>query len=77
VLIGKFSDAVAFGWRKGNASLVDFSVDGVVSTVRIQAFEDNFGIYTCFVNNSIGPGIPCEADVQGESHIWCPFSLAM
>lgn len=63
-------DSVTFGWRKGNETLVDFSVEGIVSSVRIQAFEDNFGMYSCYVNNSIGAGIPCEADVQGKEKGW-------
>jgi hypothetical protein len=58
-------DVVQFGWKKGNETLTDFSSDGSVSRVRVGASEDNFGIYVCYVNNSIGAGLPCEADVQG------------
>ncbi len=59
--------AVNFGWRKGNETLADFNMDGVISTLRVGASEDNFGIYMCYVNNSIGAGTPCEADVQGKN----------
>ncbi len=56
---------MTFGWRKGNETLSEYTADGIISTLRVGASEDNFGIYMCYVNNSIGAGIPCEADVQG------------
>jgi hypothetical protein len=40
--------------------------DGLISHLRVGASEDNFGPYICYVNNSIGAGVPCEADVQGK-----------
>jgi hypothetical protein len=41
-------------------------LDGLISHLRVGASEDNFGPYICYVNNSIGAGVPCEADVQGK-----------
>ena len=58
-------DLVTFSWRKGNETLNEVQADGSISTLRVGASEDNFGMYMCYVNNSIGAGIPCEADVQG------------
>jgi hypothetical protein len=57
---------VNFGWKRGNETLTEFTTEGPLSHLRVGASEDNFGIYVCYVDNSIGAGVPCEADVQGK-----------
>ena len=62
---------LVFGWTKGNDSmtLTGFTVDGMISTFALDAHEDSFGTYFCHANNSMGPGYPCEIDVQGSNRL--------
>jgi hypothetical protein len=71
---------VSFQWRRGNGSAaVDFDGEAVtfskgrqqssmlVISVEQQQVEGGggFGTFHCYVNNSLGLGVPCEMDVQG------------
>jgi hypothetical protein len=58
---------VVFGWSRSNESmkLNGFTTDGLISTLILDAHEDNFGAYYCYANNSMGAGLPFELDVQG------------
>ena len=71
---------VSFQWRRGNGSAAaDFDGEAVTlskgrqqSSVLVlntglqqQGGEGNFGTFQCYVNNSLGLGLPCEMDVQG------------
>lgn len=59
---------VTFGWRKENETIAeeDFEQEGLISELRLEPSPESFGTYFCYVNNSVGPGEPCEIDVQGE-----------
>jgi hypothetical protein len=71
---------VSFQWRRGNSSAaVDFDGEAVTfakgrqqSSMLVVSLEQQqqvegggFGTFHCFVNNSLGLGVPCEMDVQG------------
>ena len=59
-------DKVSFVWKKGNESYdSDVSVNGLQSSIRLGLNQESFGTYYCFVNNSVGLGVPCEIDIQG------------
>lgn len=59
-------DTVSFFWKKGNASFSGpVSDEGLHSTAHIELLQESFGTYYCYVNNTIGQGIPCEIDIQG------------
>ena len=59
---------VTFGWRKENETITedDFEHDGLASKMRLDPTPESFGTYFCYVNNSVGQGVPCEIDVQGR-----------
>ena len=61
---------VRFGWsRAANASsavaLSEFTTHSLQSVLMLDASEQSFGTYFCQANNSMGPGVPCEIQVQG------------
>ena len=59
---------VTFLWKKGNETFDSSEVypEGMTSRLFVDPIEDSFGTYYCFVNNSLGPGLPCELDLQGK-----------
>ena len=60
-------EQVSFFWRKGNASFDgSVDVDGPHSTAHIELLHESFGTYFCYVNNTVGMGVPCEIDIQGR-----------
>ncbi|XP_071742750.1 synaptogenesis protein syg-2 isoform X3 [Lepeophtheirus salmonis] len=56
---------VLFKWKKGNETIKGAEVDGLNSYLRLDPVEENFGLYYCYVNNSMGEGFPCELEVEG------------
>jgi len=59
-------DEVTFLWKKGNGTYDgDITMNGLQSTIRLGLLQESFGTYFCFVNNSVGLGVPCEIDIQG------------
>lgn len=59
-------DTVTFFWKKGNGTFTGNVVDdGRTSTAHIELVQESFGTYYCFVNNTVGQGVPCEIDIQG------------
>ncbi|CAB4061167.1 unnamed protein product [Lepeophtheirus salmonis] len=49
----------------GNETIKGAEVDGLNSYLRLDPVEENFGLYYCYVNNSMGEGFPCELEVEG------------
>ena len=43
------------------------TIDEMTSYISVNALEENFGIYTCYVKNVMGDGLPCEIDVTGKT----------
>ena len=41
------------------------SVNGLESSIKLGLNQESFGTYYCYVNNSVGLGVPCEIDIQG------------
>lgn len=59
-------EEVIFRWRMLNETLTqDVTSEGLESRLRLPASASSLGTYYCYVNNTIGEGIPCEIDVTG------------
>ena len=43
------------------------TIDEMTSYISVNALEENFGTYTCYVKNIMGDGLPCEIDVTGKT----------
>ena len=43
------------------------TIDERTSYISVNALEQNFGTYTCYVKNIMGDGLPCEIDVTGNA----------
>ena len=63
--------AVSFVWRRDNetwegAVETGTAEGGAAETViRVAVSQENLGTYHCYVNNTVGLGVPCEIDIQG------------
>ena len=60
-------DQVTFSWKKGNETFDSeaMTVNGLKSSIKLGLNQESFGTYYCYVNNSVGLGVPCEIDIQG------------
>ena len=57
---------MSFSWRRGNESYDgQVTSEALTSFIRLGLNQDSFGTYYCYVNNTVGLGIPCEIDIQG------------
>ena len=57
---------VSFNWKRGNETYDgEIETRAQESTLRIPILQENLGTYYCFVNNTVGLGVPCEIDIQG------------
>ena len=59
-------EQVSFLWRRGNESFDGETENvGMRSSIKLGLQQESFGTYYCFVNNTVGLGVPCEIDIQG------------
>ena len=64
------TEGVTFGWIRTGGNQSQYLTDGIkkaglTSFLTLNLHEDNFGKYICQANNTVGPGVPCEIEVQG------------
>jgi len=64
------AEGITFGWIRTGGNQSQHLTDGIkkaglTSFLTLNLHEDNFGKYICQANNTVGPGVPCEIEVQG------------